>query len=97
MGWPHFSVEVTGVEPPPWALALTPEQTAILGERAREAYDNPRYNHMAWSFGSEDLQIPRWTGYSLGFELVGDSLERNPTAKASALAAVPSATLRPPS
>ncbi len=91
----HFSIEVTGMEPGPWAVALDPEQTAATCERARGDYDNPRYDHSAWFFGSTDFEIPRWTGYSLGFQLVGDYLERHPGSSAAALVAVPSATLRP--
>jgi len=91
----HFAIELTGVEPPPWVLALSPEETIRLLARAREEYDSPHYSHMAWFFGSDELGIPRWAGYSLGFKLVGDYLARNPSAKASALATEPSATLRP--
>lgn len=93
----HFAMELTGVGPPPWARALTPEQAATLASRAREEYDNPRYDHIAWFFGSDELGIPRWTGYALGFKLVGDYLARNPGTKASALATAPSSTLQPPS
>ena len=91
----HFAVELTGLEPPLWVLALSPEETIRLVARAREEYDSPHYSHMAWFFGSDELGIPRWAGYSLGFKLVGDYLARNPSAKASALATEPSATLRP--
>jgi hypothetical protein len=92
----HFSIEVTGVEAPPWTVALTPEQAAELAARAREEYDDA-YNHWAWFFGSDELGIPRWTGYTLGFQLVGDYLDRHPAATASALATAPSVTLRPSS
>ncbi len=93
----HFSIEATGVEPPPWAVALTADQTGTMVARAREEYDYPRYNHSAWFFGSDELGIPRWTGYSLGFQLVGEYLDRHPGSKASALATARSATLRPSS
>ena len=36
----HFSIEVTGMEPGPWAVALGPEQTAATSERARGDHDN---------------------------------------------------------
>ena len=90
----HFSLEVTGMEPPPWAVALDPDQTAAMSARARDDYDNPRYNHWAWFFGSDACEIPRWAGYSLGFALVGDYLERHPGSSAAALATVPSETFR---
>ena len=91
----HFSIEVTGMEPPPWAVALDPEQTAGMSERARGDHDNPRYDHRAWFFGSTDFEIPRWTGYSLGFQIVADYLERRPGSSAAALVTVASKTLRP--
>lgn len=91
----HFAIELTGIEPPLWVLALCPEQTTRLLARAREEYDSHHYSHIAWFFGSDELDIPRWAGYSLGFKLVGDYLACNPTAKASELAAEPAATLRP--
>jgi uncharacterized protein YjaZ len=87
----HFSVEVTGEDAPPWAVALTHEQLAAMSARAREEYDNSRYDHRAWFFGSEESAIPRWTGYSLGFQLMGDYLERHPTTRASALTTMSSA------
>ncbi len=61
---------------------------------ARGDYDNPRYNHWAWFFGSDACEIPRWAGYSLGFALIGDYLERHPGSSAAALATVPSETFR---
>jgi len=91
----HFSLEVTDMEPPPWTAALTPAQLADMGERARADYDDQGYDHLAWFFGSDGAGIPRWTGYSLGFELVAGYLERHPEASASALTTVPSAALRP--
>lgn len=83
---------MTGVEAPPWAVALTPAQATALAARAREEYHSPRYNHRAWFFGNDELGIPRWTGYSLGFQLVGDYLDSHPATKASALATTPSGT-----
>ncbi len=93
----HFAIEVTGVEAPPWAVALEPEQAATMAARAREGYDNAGYNHWAWFFGNDELGIPRWTGYSLGFQLVADYLDRHPGTTASSLATAPSMTLRLPS
>ncbi len=91
----HFSIEVTGMEPPPWAVALDLERTAAMSDRARAEYDNPRYDHRAWFFGSTDVEIPRWTGYTLGFQIVADYLERHPGSSAAALAMMASETLRP--
>lgn len=93
----HFAIEVTGAQAPPWAVALTPEQIDAMAARAREEYGQGHYNHQAWFFGSDELGIPRWAGYSLGFQLVGDYLDRHTEEKASGLASAPSALLRPSS
>ena len=90
----HFAIEVTGAQPPPWTVALTPEQAEAMGPRAREEYDHSRYNHWAWFFGNDELEIPRWTGYSLGFQLVGDYLGRHTATRASTLARTPAVLLR---
>ena len=90
----HFSIEVTGGPPPPWTKALTPEQHGHLAELARRDYDTHRYVHRFWFFGDDEGRIPRWAGYSLGFQLVGDYLERHPDGSAGALASTPAEAFR---
>ncbi|MVZ80379.1 peptidase, partial [Escherichia coli] len=41
------------------------------------------YNHNVWFFGAGDL--PRWLGYSLGFDLVARYLSAHPEHRASTL------------
>lgn len=90
----HFSIEVTGRAPPPWTVALSPEEHARMAQLARREYDSAGYEHRFWFFGNEERQMPRWTGYSLGFELVGRYLERHPQASAAQLASAPAAEFR---
>jgi hypothetical protein len=79
----HFAMELYGIPAPIWATALDGPTAAEMLARA-EAEWNDLYDHATWFFGA-DPSIPRWTGYSLGFELVSDYLAANPGRRASAL------------
>ena len=48
---------------------------------------NENYNHFDWFFGSEKNNIPRWSGYSLGFDIVCNYLKLT-NKKASELVSV---------
>ncbi len=90
----HFSVEVAGADPPIWASALTEEQLATWSERARAEWFDSSYNHDAWFFGLSPV-IPRWAGYSIGFDLVRQFLAANPSRRPSKLHAEPAASFIP--
>ena len=81
----HFDVEVNHEDPEPWCIALSVEQIEVLLDKAKKEFSNKNYDHNAWFFGSTEKGIPRWTGYSLGFKLVRDYLQKNPDRKASTL------------
>lgn len=81
----HFDIEVFGEKPEPWCTALDKEQIKIYMKKAHKEFHNKRYAHGAWFFGSKEKGIPRWTGYTLGFALVGEYLQRNPDKKPSEL------------
>lgn len=84
----HFVIEVTGKEASPWSTALSPDQIQIYLERAKQEFHNETYNHQPWFFGRGDTDIPRWTGYSLGFYLVKEYLKNHPNRKPSQLYSV---------
>ncbi len=73
----HFSIEIAGIDPPIWSVALTDEQLATWKKNAQKQWFDPNYNHSAWFFGTT-TDIPRWTGYSVGFDLVDDFLSNHP-------------------
>ena len=82
----HFAMEVTGRQKPsPWSHALTPEQKEIFMKKAEQEWNKPTYNNNLWFFGSEPEKIPRWTGYTLGYDLVDDYLKKHPETSASKL------------
>lgn len=90
----QFSVEIAGVDPPPWSTALTAVELAEWSERAREHWFDSPYDHDGWFFGT-DPDIPRWTGYTIGFELTGAFLGENPTRRPSRLFDEPASSFVP--
>ena len=83
----HFAQEVTGRSKPSlYSCALTPEQKKIFLKKASKVWKQPTYNNDLWFFGSEPDIIPRWTGYTLGYDLVATYLLDHPETSASKLA-----------
>jgi len=80
----HFVRQCLGTPPEIWESALTPEQLAEWLPRAREA-EASRHDHAAWFFGRGRGAAPRWTGYTLGYLLVGRYLAAHPGTEASSL------------
>ncbi|OGV93533.1 hypothetical protein A3B57_00095 [Microgenomates group bacterium RIFCSPLOWO2_01_FULL_47_10] len=85
----HFALEITQLPTEKWDMALTPGQSKGLISRASKEFNNHNYNHTAWFFGSKELNIPHWTGYSLGFAMVGEYLKKHPESKPSNLYQIP--------
>jgi len=79
----RFSVELFQIAPPIWSSALTDSELETWQEQAKQTWRKASYNHNAWFFGSNE--IPRWTGYSLGYKLVSDYLDRHPGTTAASL------------
>jgi len=83
----HFAQEITGrIKPSLYSCALTPEQKKIFLKKASEEWDKSTYDHHLWFFGSNPKIIPRWTGYTLGYDLVDSYLKANIGTSASKLA-----------
>ncbi|MFA6404447.1 MAG: DUF2268 domain-containing putative Zn-dependent protease [Candidatus Paceibacterota bacterium] len=83
----HFAQEVTGRSKPSlYSCALTPEQKKIFFKKASEEWKKPTYDNDLWFFGSKPDIIPRWTGYTLGYDLVAAYLHNHPETSASKLA-----------
>lgn len=75
----HFAMEVTERQNPTiYSNALTPEQKKIFMKKASKEWGLPTYNHNEWFYGSAPKAIPRWTGYTLGYELVMAYLRAHP-------------------
>ena len=77
-----FSMEIFGIAPPIWCTALSASDLEYWKETASTTWNDTPYNHEKWFYGVSN-EIPRWTGYSVGFKLAQDYLEQNPSLEAS--------------
>ena len=77
----------------PWTDALTRAQWPDVLARMEPNLSTNIYSftdHAAWFYGRlGDKPIPRWSGYSVGFHLVGAYLAANPQTRASRMAGTP--------
>lgn len=90
----HFAMEVAGIDPPIWSEVLVEEDLQFWIDEASPVWSRSPYNHNAWFFG-EGGEIPRWTGYSMGFEMVRRFLEANPDRRPSELFSEPGTNFLP--
>ncbi len=89
----QFALQVLGGTTPPWTSALSTEDVASVHQRAASAMNVDGYDHAEWFFGSGS--IPRWAGYTLGFNIVRRYLESNPGSTPAGLVDIPASKLRP--
>jgi hypothetical protein len=89
----HFAIGLTGSPIPPWCDAFPETQTEEYLDRALPELD-AAYDHGAWFFG-RGPELPNWTGYTLGFRLVGDYLTSHPGSSAAGLVHAPAEAFRP--
>ncbi|WP_191061192.1 DUF2268 domain-containing putative Zn-dependent protease [Geminicoccus harenae] len=83
----RFVRELFGNSPEPWECAVDVETLRKnLPDEAELSSTN--YDHAAWFFGASGKR-PRWLGYTLGYELVGNWLRKSPPAEASVWIDVP--------
>jgi uncharacterized protein YjaZ len=90
----HFAIEVFGVDAPPWSTALDAPTTDSLRIVAEGEWNARPYDHARWFYGTEP-DIPRWTGYTVGFDLVADYLAADPDRRASTLFDAPASRFTP--
>jgi uncharacterized protein YjaZ len=80
-----FDLEVFGGESPPWSRALSDEEFNRMIKKAQGELHNKKYDHSSWFYGNSNMGIPRWTGYSLGYKMIRDYLQKHPDKKPSLL------------
>lgn len=78
----HFSLELFGGEPEPWEK-IKSDILQHYNPYLLENWHRSDYDHNAWFYGTVDL--PRWLGYSAGFNLISRYLAAFPHLKASML------------
>ena len=86
-----FSIEIFGIDPPIWSTALSSSELDNWIETASAEWHETSYDHDKWFFGIS-AEIPRWTGYSIGFKLVQDYLAQNPLRKPSGIVNEPASS-----
>jgi uncharacterized protein YjaZ len=74
----------------PWDHALTKAQERTVWARARR-HLGQNVDHAEWFFGSGDL--PRWTGYTIGFDIVSSYLRMHPGTTAADLVTMDAETI----
>ncbi|BAI72040.1 hypothetical protein AZL_014020 [Azospirillum sp. B510] len=89
----HFAREIFGGEGELWNHALTNDQTPALFQRAKALLGSTRYDYNGWFFGDREADLPRWTGYTLGYRMISHYLERRGDMTAGGAHAVPSADI----
>ncbi len=78
----HFAMEITKRKnPPAWSTAITEKEKKEWFKKASRKWHSPNYDHNAWFYGSKN--IPRWTAYTLGYDLITKYLQENPKIKPS--------------
>lgn len=88
----QFAIELLGSPVPPWASALSPAEIEHFLRLAEAEFDQLS-DSGRWFFAS-DPEIPLWTGYTLGFHLVGEHMTRTGQSAAE-LVHAPSGDFRP--
>lgn len=81
----HFEIELTGKKPEVWDTALSKEELNKFIKIANTNKSTEDYFVYDWLFGNKELEIPKWTGYSVGFYLVEEYLKNHSKDKPSTL------------
>lgn len=71
----HYALAFGAGVTPTWSTALQGADLEHWTDRVLDEHPQPDYSVHAWMFGTTP-EIPMWTGYSVGFEIVGRFLER---------------------
>ncbi|WP_223810690.1 DUF2268 domain-containing protein [Pantoea sp. M_9] len=87
----HFSLELLGGKPELWE-SLNSDIMQSFARQLHDSWHRTDYDHNAWFYGTGDL--PKWLGYTAGFELISRYLAASPHLKASALADISVEELR---
>lgn len=70
----HFEEEVFSGDAYPWSTAVTEREAHRFLEQAKKE-SGQLYDHGRWFYGRGDL--PRWIGYTVGYILVKDYLQKH--------------------
>lgn len=66
----HFSIQITNCKPQLWSKSLNKAQIDLMLKKVNKFLSSTDHEiNRSWMFGNKK-DIPRWTGYSLGFYLI---------------------------
>jgi hypothetical protein len=85
----HFGLQCLGPPAPFWTTMIPPTEWARLLRLAEPELHVVGYDHPAWFFEKTGSGIPRNTGYTMGFALIGAYLAAHPEATAATLTTEP--------
>ncbi len=90
----RFAIEFLGAKTPPWSDAIPQDETAAYLATSALEFDSATYDHDRWFFGASP-DLPRWTGYTLGFRLVETYQAEHPGESAAQLVDTPANAFLP--
>ncbi|MBP9697935.1 MAG: hypothetical protein KBD65_01985 [Candidatus Moranbacteria bacterium] len=91
----NFRETVLGTKPSPWAVALTKEKAfEILGTMTEESLSSRDQVFIKKVLYGDDTH-EKWAGYSVGYWMAKDFIERNPTLSWDELMKLPSSRFIP--
>ena len=65
-----IDIEVNGGNPKPWSVALSESELSRVLKLAVNEFNSRDFSYEEWFFGLSEKNIPKWAGYSIGFDLV---------------------------
>ncbi len=81
-----FAMQITGrTQLPVYCNALSDKQKAEFFLKASVVWDNLPYDHAKWFYGACPDEVPNWTAYTLGYDLVRRYLDAHPEVSSSDL------------
>ena len=92
----QFNREANGGTGQIWNHVLTPAEWAAVLPLAEPVLAAQSYNHLTWFFGGQTSKgdpVPRWTGCTLGYHLVGTYLSLHPDVRPSRMVGIPAADM----
>lgn len=85
----HFVMELFGGKLQPWFNAVKGNDLDKIMKLYQKNYFEPN-DEIKWLFGSKGEKVPKWAGYTVGYEIVKNYLKKHTKKKASNLYTVPS-------
>jgi len=80
----HFAMEVCSIDTPGYCIALNIEQFIEWKHKAQQIWFEEEFDHLEWFVGLRK-EIPKNAGYTIGFSIVSNYLQKHPQESAASL------------